>query len=179
MKNLFLAFVCSVTLLACGRYIPATKNVSEVNQYSTAYVKKCAAFLKEVVPPNMHDSGSVLLEQPYKLDSTDCLIYLLDDTATYAPQELAHIRDKKYPSLKKWTKALFSEIPVVSWDTAQKFRFYPKWEFSVPIFLRNDTYCLFYSGYHCGALCGGGSLVLYKKENGRWTEVKYYCLWVS
>ncbi|OYU84078.1 MAG: hypothetical protein CFE24_08570 [Flavobacterium sp. BFFFF2] len=46
--------------------------------------------------------------------------------------------------------------------------------FSAPIFIRNDTYCIFYNDYHFGWTCGGGSLSLYKKEHGSWTFVKSY-----
>ena len=51
--------------------------------------------------------------------------------------------------------------------------------FGCPLFLRNYTCCLFYSGHHCGWLCGNGQLALYKKEGGRWVFVKDWGEWMS
>ena len=50
---------------------------------------------------------------------------------------------------------------------------------SAPIFLRDYTYCLFYSANSCGWLCGSGNWSLYRKENGRWKWVRSWCQWIS
>jgi hypothetical protein len=53
------------------------------------------------------------------------------------------------------------------------------YSFSKPIFLRNNTICLFYFGSSCGHLCGGGGLYIYVRENGVW-KMKYpVYTWVS
>jgi len=53
------------------------------------------------------------------------------------------------------------------------------YSFSKPIFLRNNTLCLFYYDYNCGDLCGKGNFSVYKKT---WLGWKYYALiysWMS
>lgn len=37
-------------------------------------------------------------------------------------------------------------------------------DFTMPIFFRNDQYCLFYYGNYCSYLCGEGELAIYKLE---------------
>lgn len=51
--------------------------------------------------------------------------------------------------------------------------------FSMPIFNKNYSYCIFYHWTQCDYLAGGGSLDLYKLENGKWTFVKSYMMGVS
>ncbi|GAB2975056.1 hypothetical protein GCM10027049_06920 [Mucilaginibacter puniceus] len=53
------------------------------------------------------------------------------------------------------------------------------YNFSVPIFFRNDTYCLFYCGYGCGWLCGSGTVTVYKKVNGKWEPFSTLASWIS
>ncbi|WP_431162554.1 hypothetical protein [Flagellimonas beolgyonensis] len=51
--------------------------------------------------------------------------------------------------------------------------------FSLPIFNKNDNYCIFYNWTQCDYLSGGGSLDLYKFENGKWIFIKSYVKGVS
>ena len=37
-----------------------------------------------------------------------------------------------------------------------------------PIFLRDNTICLFQHDMDCGFLCGGGDLTIYQKKGGNW-----------
>jgi hypothetical protein len=92
----------------------------------------------------------------------------------------------------KWDKELFTDATLVPTDTINQIfgdRRKGGWTYlnakgisklyniAPPIFLRNDTYCLFYYDYGCGDLCGQGEFALYKKENGRW--VKWFSLFES
>ena len=95
--------------------------------------------------------------------------------------------------IKKWSREVFENVRFVNSDTINAIledtsRGLPFFRrnigrgfstFSVPIFLRNDTYCLFYSDHYDAPLAGGGGLGLYRKENGKWKIVKYYCFWIS
>lgn len=64
-------------------------------------------------------------------------------------------------------------------------KFYKKYSpngyynFSKPIFLRNDSLCIFYYGNHCGGLCGGGGLYVYKKTENGWKSWIELFRWVS
>lgn len=51
--------------------------------------------------------------------------------------------------------------------------------FSMPVFSKNYNYCIFYHWTQCDYLAGGGSLDLYKLENGKWIFVKSYMMGVS
>lgn len=41
------------------------------------------------------------------------------------------------------------------------------------------NFALFYFGYHCGELCGGGDLIFLEKENGKWQTLGELRLWNS
>jgi hypothetical protein len=43
-------------------------------------------------------------------------------------------------------------------------------EFSAPIFLRNNSLCLIYLRSLCGNPCGYGELSIYRLENGNWNK---------
>jgi len=64
---------------------------------------------------------------------------------------------------EKWLRSLIEK---------SKKEFVAFHKLSVPIFLRNDTYCLFYHGEDCINTidwgCGSGNFMVYKKVNGKW-----------
>jgi hypothetical protein len=193
MTRLFLLAFLSISLFSGGQNNYNTNIDSVIDQDSVIYVKKCIAFIREIRPQELSDTTFVLSDKPFSFEYFECIEELLTDTATYTKEELSFIKEKQHPSLIKWTKDLFRNTRLVSGDTINAiFKDNSKWwtyfnkhighgfnTFSVPIFLRNDDYCLFYSDHHCGGRCGSGRLTLYKKENNRWIKVKFYCGWVS
>jgi hypothetical protein len=50
---------------------------------------------------------------------------------------------------------------------------------SKPIFLRGNTICIFEDDMDCGVLCGGGDLVIYKKDKGGWSRYITLASWVE
>ncbi|MHA4895727.1 hypothetical protein ACXZ1K_13320 [Pedobacter sp. PWIIR3] len=48
-----------------------------------------------------------------------------------------------------------------------------------PIFLRNNSLCVFEYGYYCGNRCGEGSLAFYYKIDGKWKEWMVLVKWES
>ena len=194
MTKLSLIAFLSISLLASGQSNPTTKNKMSVGQDSIAYLEKCVEFIKQIKQKELLDTSFILSDKPFSFEYFDCIKELLSDTTIYTKDEILLIKSKANPSLTRWTKEFFINIKIISSDTiASIFKDNSKWwdyfhkhvgtsfnTFSVPIFFRNDTYCLFYSDHHCGGLCGGGRLTLYKKENNKkWTEIRFYCLWVS
>ncbi|WP_026752492.1 hypothetical protein [Sediminibacterium sp. C3] len=93
------------------------------------------------------------------------------------------LKEKIKPTSFVWTSDIFNSVRIMSKNATNEFfkdrRRKGYYSFSVPIFLKNDTYCLFYSDNHCGYECGEGHLKLYRNEKGKWTEVKTYCKWIS
>lgn len=53
------------------------------------------------------------------------------------------------------------------------------YSFSKPIFLRDYSLCIFYSGYSCGSRCGEGKLVVFKKEHETWLSWLELYRWIS
>lgn len=161
---------------------------------SAAYVQKCIAFIKEIKKSDLAKPHFLLEDKPGDLQNGDCLQEVVRDTIVFSPDEIKYFKSKQFPSLSKWPVNAFKGITFVSRDTVTAIFNDPKksWSyfykhysyegldiFSLPIFLRNDTYCLFYTSHACGGLCGEGKLTLYKKENGEWKVVKTYCWWIS
>ena len=167
------------------------KKLSDTN--SIEYVKQCVEFIKQVKHRELSDTNFILVDKPSWLHYLNCINSVLADTAIFTKEELNFIKNKEFVSISKWTKEMFPNIKIISSDTlatifasdSDGWNYFYKnigegfCTFSIPIFLRNNTYCLFYFDEHCGSLCGGGSLDLYKKENGKWVIIKSYCSWVS
>jgi hypothetical protein len=193
MKKIFLAGFIFVALSSCKSNHSNANTVLQLDKDSIEYINRCVEFIKEVRKENVSDTNYILEDKPSLLLYYNCIDDLLKDTETFTKEELNFIKNKEYFSISKWTKEMFPNIKFVSSDTVKAIfsnnangwtYFYKNFgrkfsTFSVPIFLRNNTYCLFYSDNHCGWLCGGGSLILYKKENGKWVEIKSYCNWIS
>lgn len=47
-----------------------------------------------------------------------------------------------------------------------------------PFFIRPDT-CFVYYEYYCGALCAGGSMEIYTKQNGQWKNWRILFMFAS
>jgi hypothetical protein len=192
MKHLLLLAFLVASLFVCGQDTPNISNGFSVKQDSIVYLQKCIAFIKEIKQKELSDTNFILADKPFSFEYFDCLKELMEDSTAYTTAELSFIKNRQYPLLTKWTRAFYGTIRLISSVTINEiFKDPSKWwpyfnknigrefnTFSVPIFLRNYSYCLFYSDHHCGGLCGGGRLILYKKENNKWIELKSYCIWV-
>jgi hypothetical protein len=160
---------------------------------SAEYIRKAIAFIKQVKSSELTNSKFILVSDAVSLNSNDCLQNALADKQFYSSSEKQLIENRAASWQYQWKKTDFSVSKLVKQDTinlifkthSKRWDYFNKYvgrdfnEFSLPIFIRNDTYCLFYSANYCGNLCGGGSLVLYKKEKGNWIPVKSYCDWES
>lgn len=181
MIKLILLLCLSVSVSSYGQLNQQTNIKLTGPQDSTIYIKKCIAFINEIKNEQLADTNFILVSNPFSFEYNNCISTLLMDSSTFSNDELTFIKDKQYPTLSKWTKELFTTIKIISEDTLNSiFKDNSKWwnffhknvgqsfnTFSVPIFLRNDTYCLFYSDNHCGGECGDGRLILYKKERNK------------
>lgn len=185
-------FILVITLFhSFGQSIPSKSQ--KHTQDSIVYIQKSIEFIKKVKGKELQDSKFVLIDKPFTFTYFDCLTQLLADSVTFSSAELNLIRQKKYPSVTRWNESFFPAIKVVSGNTidsifkkkADGWNYFNEHfgigfsRFSMPIFLRNDTYCIFYADYSCGWLCGSGQLVLYKMNNDNWEEIRSYCNWIS
>ncbi|MBI2272369.1 MAG: hypothetical protein HYU70_01125 [Bacteroidetes bacterium] len=187
-----LVFLLAITLLnSFGQTHPV--EIQKHTQDSIVYVQKSIEFIKKVKGKELADSRFILVDKPFAFNYFNCLEKLLADSITFSSAELDLIRQKKYPSVTRWSGSFFPAITLISGDTIDSIfkkktdgwnYFYKNigggfGRFSMPIFLRNDTYCIFYADQSCGWLCGEGQLVLYKMNNGKWEEIRSYCSWIS
>lgn len=187
--NRFLWPVFATVFLLLGFYAQKETTQDNITTPDSAYFKQTADFIKAFAP----QEKSMLSDKPDNAEGFDCLDDLKKDPF-FTKAELAYItQQSKQPPIEKWTAELIPNTNFVSADTInQIFKdrqkgwdyFYKKfgrgfYSYSAPIFFRNNTYCVFYTSHHCGWLCGGGRLNLYKKEGNKWKIVKSYCNWIS
>jgi len=165
----------------------------KVPQPSASARQKAIAFIKQVKKRELTASEFILVDKPVPLASNYCLKEALTDKQFYSSAELTMLKAQAGNNAPAWKATDFSGVRIVKQDTVEAiFSVYSKhWayfnqhigrdfnEFSMPVFLRNDSYCLFYEANHCGGLCGEGKLTLYKKEGDHWKIVKSYCQWIS
>ena len=91
-----------------------------------------------------------------------------------------------------WTEKLFVEGMLVKTDPAGGILndqnpngFHPErsstdrlYSFSRPVFIRNQTLCIFCSGYSCGPRCGYGEVSVFRKISGKWSRWFKLTTWV-
>lgn len=192
-KLLILVFLFSLTIPTFGQHTQHTQ------QFDSAYFQNVREFLVDVLPSI--DKRSLLLINPAGTPVNGmCKQFLTTDSALLTQQKLndLHALDSSRP-LFHWNENLVPNAHVVpadsifslfsrrrnagsrGWENFHKI--YGEWngytDLSAPIFLRDNTRCLFYYGQHCGGLCGGGKLTLYEKKNGHWEMIKVFCNWIS
>lgn len=107
------------------------------------------------------------------------------DSLILNAEEIAFIGHKLKDQGKSWLSNSFENVVLVPQDTVDHifYKVTDPWKYlhnnygyrlytlSNPIFLRNNSLCLFYWSYVCDPLCGHGVLSFYKRESGKW---KYY-----
>jgi len=109
-------------------------------------------------------------------------------------KERKHIKTKLRQSQElTWEDHLLPGARLLSRDTVQYYlkdrargwlRMYDRgisgyYTFSNPIFLRHGTLCIFQFDFSCGSLCGDGTIMIYRKENGKWKPYINLSNWVS
>jgi len=162
-------------------------------QVSPEYMHKAVAFIKQVKGRELADSTFILADSAVSVNSDKCLQYALADKKSYSPTEEKLIESRAAFWQYQWKKTDFPAVNFVKQDTLITiFKTHSKgWEyfhkhvgrgfniFSLPVFIRNDAYCLLYSANACGGKCGRGNLILYKKQKDTWIPVKVYCSWIN
>ena len=162
--------------------------------------EKDKKFINEVVS---HEGKMIVFDclppsqiQEIKDDFNSDTIQISADTLILTNAELKYIHDQLNKMDRPYLKSdLFDSTQIVSpssihrlfkkgigegWEAFYK-RYSPKgyYVFSKPIFLRNDSLCIFYYGYSCGGLCGSGGLYIYKKTGSDWKPWLELFRWIS
>lgn len=158
------------------------------------YLKQTAGFIKFITGSSETNTPFILVDKTFQFERYDCLKYVISDTAAFTKEERTYIEsESRHSLLRCWTTGLVLQAKIISVDTvhaifedrSKGWKYFYKnagvsfSNFSASVFLRNYSYCLFYSDNSCGGLCGRGRLTLYKKEGESWKEIKSYCDWIS
>ncbi len=192
MKNTFILLLLALSFIACKQKNQAQRNQTIIDsiRQEKIYIAQATSFIHKF----NHQEPIILGDKVNKNDDFSCLEHLKKDTITFTKAEITFITSQsKSPLIKKWTKELIPNAKLIEGDTiTQIFKNYNKgWayfykhigkayhSFSAPIFIRNYQYCIFYSSFSCGYLCGEGELTLYKKDGTTWKKIKTYCDWIS
>ncbi|TCC88170.1 hypothetical protein EZ428_20835 [Pedobacter frigiditerrae] len=176
--------------IGCSLKKPDNDQVSTIDSTKNAYIQLTTEFINAVVKKEKF----LLADEPFNFNAFDCLVELKNDTLTFTKSEINYIlKEQSLKPIKKWTKDLLPNSKIIAQDSINNiFKDRTKgWNyfyknigqsfetFSNPIFVRNNTYCIFYKSNSCGWLCAGGNLSVYKKEGNNWIVIKSYCNWVS
>lgn len=120
-----------------------------------------------------------------------------DPLLIFTPAEKLHIREevkKMCGKAKLWNEKDFGINSILlnldtlrtligpqglGWPDYHKKYSSGYFTFSKPIFLRNDTICIFYCAYSSCILCGGGELSVFEKNNGKWKRLSTIARWIS
>ena len=191
-RTLFFALLVAIGVFSSI----SAQSVVPKNQQDTAYDAALRDFISFAIHSQRDFSDQFILEDSVDGGGHfDFLSACLSDTATFTPDERQQIQAwAKHPAFRIWTKELAAHARLIKKDTVE-FAFSNRhrdgWEyfhahfgrsfntFSCPLFLRNYTWCIFYSANHCGGLCGTGQLALYKKDGDHWVFVKDWGSWIS
>lgn len=156
------------------------------------YKTQALDFIKQVRQIELKNPSFILVDEVSTVEQ-EINDYISKDTLVFTKEEIIYLQKNKYPKFILWDNKQFPKIRMIKsylhyaifedntkgWDFCYKYVGNQFHYFSSPIFLRNYTYCLFYSGYSCGLLCGMGELNLYKKVDNKWVKIKNYTSWMS
>ncbi|RZJ17243.1 MAG: hypothetical protein EON51_17915 [Acinetobacter sp.] len=192
MKYILTGLLLSICFFSCTekKQVDANQLRRDSIRERKNYIVQVRSFIEIVNGKNQLSLNDNLNDSDY----LNCIEQLKYDTSVFTQDEIAYILERSHNSaLKKWTKELVPTARIINGDTIKLiFNNYDKmWPyfhkkigkdlttFSAPIFFRNNQYCIFYKGFHCGDRCGEGELSLYKREGKGWKKIKTYCSWIA
>ena len=162
------------------------------------YLDQTRAFLQWFRSQGPKQGSFILLDSvTSEIIEPDFSIYnSIEDSVDFTADERAQIAGEiKHPRITVWTNDWVPDARIIPKQEINEIfkdggieggwnAFYNRYgesfsDYSMPIFLRDNTLCLFYSGNHCGGLCGYGALVLYRRDGNGWVVVRDFGSWVS
>lgn len=99
-------------------------------------------------------------------------------------RDFEFIKDQFKKSIRFLERDFTNDIKLVSQkelDNKSEFEksFFPYFSVSAPAFSENGEYALIYVSEFCGIECGGGDLMIYKREKGKWERILIVGIWLS
>ena len=125
---------------------------------------------EEMFNNRKYDSGKILVSDTLILTKEEKL-YILSELKKQSDTNLwnqLQIPNSKLIPLDTLT-AIFKDI-TKGWNYFSKVYGKNLYNCSIPIFFRNNQYCIFYNHTTCGIKCGEEKFAIYKRKKSTWTK---------
>jgi hypothetical protein len=167
-------------------------------QKDVVNLKKGIEFIKTITGQELSPTNLVLKNDPKIFKRVECFDEILQFDYYLKKEEWLQIRDSIIPELSRWAKKM---EPKTAYDTNEQevtdsISQLKSWPYfylnlgnngigkniyycSVPIFLRNNSYCIFYFINQCEFNCGMANFAIYIRNDTKWIELKRYKGWLE
>jgi hypothetical protein len=165
---------------------------------STVNLKASIDFIKAITGQELSPTNLVLKNDPKMFKRVECFDEILQFDYYLKKEEWLQIRDSIIPDLSQWAKKMepktaYDTKEQVVTDSISQLKSWPYFYLnlgntglgnniyycSVPIFLRNNSYCIFYFINQCGPDCGMANFAIYIRNDTKWIELKRYKGWLE
>lgn len=166
-----------------SNYLLKLKNDSTILYINTYYTGSLTAIKEEIIKDTLVDVKHSYENNEIK----ECLI-LTKSEKLYISEQLDKMKGHV------WTNDLFKNSKMLNSGSLHRLigkqglgwhdKYYKRYKtgfysFSKPIFIRNNTICIFSYSYNCGILCAYGETAIYIKDNGAWSKWLVISDWIS
>ena len=183
MKKLALILL-AIFFISCNKKTELKKELVSEKEIYEVLNTVLIPYEKDNIPL---DSNYVSYDQidVFEMIKHDSLLSVKINSA-FSKNDIKFINEQR-KNIKKFElkQSLLSNIVVIPMDTINKFlknnfwsKYYQKYghrgynEISLPLFSIDKNVVLMSISYNCGSLCGGGSVWIFKKVNGKWQFYK-------
>jgi hypothetical protein len=164
-------------------YLLKSKNDPPILYTDAIHTGSLTAIKDDIIKDTLVDLKNSYANNEFK----ECLI-LTKSEKLYINDQLDKMTGKS------WTENLMKNSQKLNNDSLEILigkqglgwldKYYEKYKtgfysFSKPIFLRNNTICIFSFDYSCGILCAYGETAIYFKHNGEWSKWLIISDWIS
>jgi len=175
---LFVALFSSYSIMAQKD----DESVKFLNDYIKSYTKNKIIYTERIWPSHLDGIKRSLAKDATQLreNASNNKGVVLPEKIVFTEKEMKYVYEEiEKNSNNGWAKNKVVDAQFIARDTIEtymqkKSRFYTYYSFSKPIFLRNNSICIFYFEES-----DGGSLSTYVKVNGSWTYFARFYSWVS
>lgn len=193
-KLLFFIFIFGV----CAVNAQTWQINGQAIQKDVVNLKKGIEFIKAITGQELSPANLVLKNDPKIFKSVECFDEILQFDYYLKKEEWLQIRDSIIPELSRWAKKMepktaYDTKEQVATDTLSQLKSWPYFYLnlgnngigkniyycSVPIFLRNNSYCIFYFINQCEFNCGMANFAIYIRNDTKWIELKRYKGWLE
>lgn len=194
-KSLFFIFMFGVCVVNAQTW---KINGQAIQKDAVVNLKKEIDFIKAITGQELSPTNLVLKNNPKIFKSVECFDEILQFDYYLKKEEWLKIRDSIIPDLSQWAKKMdpkmaYNTKEQVVTDSISQLKSWPYFYLnlenngimknmyycSVPIFLRNNSYCIFYFINQCELNCGMADFAIYIRNDTKWIKLKTYKGWLE